>query len=156
MPERGVPGRGTSGDQQSADLRHQVVHPCQPLFVRGQLGKGRPPILRHQSIGLFERGDFKHPLPQGNRQHFGIAKLRLGVGRVPLLSQLRVGFEGVVHNTIEFDHLLLSAGTHRSSSSGKQNQRSRCDSTLSPRIDDLALSIQDWSLLTDGHSWRAR
>jgi hypothetical protein len=82
IQSRHVPGEGTSSGQQSADLRQQVVHPRQPLFVRGQMGKGGVPVLRDQPIGLFERGDFKHPLQQGNRQHFGVAKLRLGVGRV--------------------------------------------------------------------------
>jgi hypothetical protein len=36
------------------------------------------------------------------------------------LSQLRVGFEEVVHNTIEFDHLMLYACTHRSSPPGNR------------------------------------
>jgi hypothetical protein len=46
-------------------------------------------------------------LQQSNRQHFGVTKLRLGVRRVTPVSQLRVSFEEVVHNTIEFDHLML-------------------------------------------------
>jgi hypothetical protein len=116
----GVIGLGTGSEQQSTDLGQQVVHPRQPLFVGGQMAKRGLPVLRHQPIGLFERGNFTYPLQQGNRQHFGIAKLRLGVRRVPPLSQLRVGFEEVVHNTIEFDHLMLYACTHRSSPPGNR------------------------------------
>ena len=52
--------------------------------------------------------------------------------------------EEVIHKTIDFGHLMFYATIHRSSPSGKQNQRSRFDSTLPPRIDDLTLSTQDW------------
>jgi hypothetical protein len=134
---------GTGSDQQSSDLGHQLVHPRQPLFVRGQLGERRPPILRHQAICLFEGGDFKYSLQQGKRQHFSITELGLGVRRATPLGPSRVSFEEFIHKTIEFDHLLFYIDTHRSSPSGKQNQRSRFDSTLPPRIDDLTLSTQD-------------
>src|SRR5712691_4081977 len=139
----GFPGMGTGGGQQPSNLGQQVVHPRHPLLVRGQMGKCRPPVLRHQSIRLFERGDFKTPLQQGHRQHFGIAELGLGVRRVTPVGQARMGFQEFVHKTIEFDHLMLYADTHRSSPSGKQNQRSRFDSTFSQRVDDLPLSTQD-------------
>jgi hypothetical protein len=143
----GLPRVGTSGGQQSSDLRQEVVHPRQPLFVGGPIGKGSWPVLRDQAIRLFERGDLKHPLQQGNRQHFGITELRLGMRGVPPVGQLRVGFQEFVHKTIEFNHLMLYARIHRSSPSGKWNQRSRFDSTLPWRIDDLALSTQDWGLI---------
>jgi hypothetical protein len=78
----GSPRRGTGGGQQASDLGQQGVPPRQPLFVGGQLGKGRPPVLRPQPLRLVERGAFTHPLPQGTRQHCGIAELGLGVRRV--------------------------------------------------------------------------
>ena len=55
----GLARLSTSGGQQPADLRQQVMHPRQPLFIGGQMGKGRAPVLHHQPIRLFERGDFK-------------------------------------------------------------------------------------------------
>jgi hypothetical protein len=91
------------------------MHSGQPVFVGRQLGKRRTPVQCHQAIGLFERGDFQGPLPQRARQHFGITELRLGMRRVSPLGQAWMGFQEFVHKTIEFDHLMLYAGIHRSS-----------------------------------------
>jgi hypothetical protein len=140
----GLARMGTGDGQPPTDLGQQAVHPRQPLFVGGELRKCRPPVLRLQPIRLFERGDFKHPLQQGNRQHFGITELRVGVRRVPPVGQARRGFQEFVHKTIAFDYLMLHARTPRPSFYGTQNQRSRFDSTLPRRINDLALSTQDW------------
>jgi hypothetical protein len=78
----GSPRLGTGGGQPSSALGQQVVHPRQPVLVGGQLRKGRPLGLRPQPRRLVECGDFTHPLHQGNRQHFGVAELGLGVRRV--------------------------------------------------------------------------
>ena len=139
----GLPRMGTGRGQQPADLGPQMVHARHPLLVGGQLGKGGPPVLGDQPIGLFERGNFKGPLQQGNRQHFGIAEVRLGVRRATPLGEAGMGFQEVVYHTIEFGHLMLYARLHRSSPSGEQSQRSRFDSTLPLRIDDLVLSTRD-------------
>ena len=49
----------TGGAQQLPHQREQVMQAADPLFVRGQLGEGCPPILRHQARGLLEGGHFE-------------------------------------------------------------------------------------------------
>ena len=92
---RGVPSLGTRRGQQLPDVRPEMVNPREPLFVRTQRRKGRLLVLGDQSIGLFEGGDFQDALHQRNRQHFGITEARLGMGRVPPVSQLGMGFHEV-------------------------------------------------------------
>src|SRR5262249_49131871 len=122
----------------------QVMQPGQPLVVGRQGREGCAPVLGDQAIGLFERGHFQNPLQQRDAQHFGIAKLGLRMGRAAPVSQRRTGFEELIDKTIDFSHLVLYAGPHRSSSSGKQNQRWYFDSIPPGRIDDLTLSTQSW------------
>jgi hypothetical protein len=77
---RGVPSLGTRRGQQLPNVRPEMVNPREPLLVRTQRRKGRPPVLGDQSIGLFEGGDCQDALQQRNRQHFGITEARLGMG----------------------------------------------------------------------------
>ena len=94
-----------------------------PLVVDRQGWKGRPPVLGDQAIRLFEGGDLKDPLHQREGQHFGVTELGLGMRRTAPVRQARMRFQEIVHKTIDFGHLMLYAGTHRSSPSGEQNQR---------------------------------
>ena len=132
----------TGGRQQVAHLGQQVGQPRQPLLVRGQVRKRRLPVLGHQPIGLFERGDFKDALQQGERQHFGITKGGLRVGRPPPLGQDRMGFQEFVHKAVDRNHGVVYALRHRSSAS--RGRVKGCASILHLRqTDDLAVSTQD-------------
>lgn len=74
----------TGARQEPPNLRPSLLQPRHPLLIGRQGRKGAAPIPGDQPIGLFERRHRKHPLEQGNRQDFGVAELRLRMGRATL------------------------------------------------------------------------
>ena len=137
-------GRRPTGEgQQAADVGPELMHARQPLLVGGQVGKGRAPVVGHQPIGLLERGHFQNPLQQGNRQHFGIAESRLGVGRATPARPGGMGFEELIDEVVDLGHVVVYAVHHKVVVLQRESQRLHFDSTPPGGIDDLTASTQD-------------
>lgn len=103
------------GGQPLSDWREQERQAGHPVVVDRQGWKGRPPVRGDQARRLFEGGDLKDPLQQREGQHFGVPERGLGRRRTAPVRQARRRFQEIGHKTIDCGHLLLSAGTHRSS-----------------------------------------
>src|SRR5262249_33880121 len=91
---------------QAVSQRRQGVHTLQPLLIAAQMRESSWRIGRHKQVSSLERGTLEIALHQSDGDHFGVAKFRLGIVRLPPLSEFRVRFQEVIKKAVDISQLV--------------------------------------------------
>src|SRR5262249_40390987 len=96
-----------AGQDQQANHRAQSVPARPPLLVATQMGKGAAGIGSDQIIGPAQSRATKVTLHQSKGSHFGIAELGGAVVGSSPLSKLRMMFQALIDEVIDFNPLFI-------------------------------------------------
>ena len=96
----------------------QITEPVKardPLLIRAELRESLREVEADEAISLFERGDSESRLHQSDGQYLSVSESRPTVMRRAPACSLRVSFEVVVDEAVDFSHLVK----YRSSQKGR-------------------------------------